>query len=76
MIIVDDGSTDEGLSKIHTFKDSRLRIIQQKNAGVSNARNNGVKASTYKYLAFLDADDWWDPHFLEQMKFLIEIVNF
>ncbi len=72
IIVVNDGSTDESLDKIKHFKDDRLRIINQKNAGVSSARNNGVKEAKYDYVAFLDADDWWDVHFLEEMKLLIE----
>jgi glycosyltransferase involved in cell wall biosynthesis len=46
--------------------------VQQKNQGVSTARNNGVKLAKYDYIAFLDADDWWEPTYLEEMKGLIE----
>ena len=71
LIVVNDGSTDESLDKIKHFKDNRFKIISQENAGVSVARNNGVKQAKYSYVAFLDADDWWDDHFLEEMKMLI-----
>ena len=64
IIVVNDGSTDESLEKIGHFKDARLKIINQENAGVSTARNNGVKEAKYDYVAFLVADDWWDEHFL------------
>jgi glycosyltransferase involved in cell wall biosynthesis len=50
----------------------KIKIISQANMGVSVARNVGVKAAKYKYIAFLDADDWWNFTFLENMKELIE----
>ncbi len=75
VIIVNDGSTDDSLDKINRFKVSKLQslqIINQANVGVSTARNNGVKEAKYDYIAFLDADDWWEPTYLEEMKNLIE----
>ena len=76
VIVVNDGSTDDGLQIVNSeklrLKSDKLIIIDQENCGVSTARNNGVKAAKYDYIAFLDADDWWDEHFLEEMKLLIE----
>lgn len=71
LIVVNDGSTDDGLDRLKTLSDKRIRVINQPNAGVATARNNGVRAAAYDYVAFLDADDWWDEHFLEAMQRLI-----
>ena len=71
LIIVNDGSTDNSLEVVRQIKDDRIRIIDQPNTGVSTARNNGVKAAKYDHIAFLDADDWWDPHYLKEMQQLI-----
>ena len=72
LIIINDGSTDDGSEKVKQFSDTRIRLINQPNAGVSAARNYGVDKAKYEYIAFLDADDWWHPNFLEEMKRLIE----
>lgn len=70
-IIVDDGSTDGSLDEISCFDDSRLRIIKKSNGGVSSARNVGVENATYEHICFLDADDFWDTSYLENMLSLI-----
>ncbi len=75
LIIIDDGSTDGSLDKVARFADSRLTRISQQNAGVSVARNNGVKQARFEYVAFLDADDWWEPDFLDEAAQLIHTHN-
>ena len=68
VIIVNDGSTDNGVEVIRShFNDPRIRIISQKNAGVSAARNRGVDEANGEYIAFLDADDEWLPEYLETL---------
>lgn len=67
VIVVDDGSTDEGASMVKDFEDSRIRLIQQENLGVSAARNKGIEASRAGLIAFLDADDEWMPDHLETL---------
>lgn len=73
VVIIDDGSTDNGLSLIKEhFNDSRIRIISQSNQGVAVARDRGVRESRYNYIAFLDADDEWHPDYL---KIMAEEIN-
>ena len=85
LIVVDDGSSDDSLVIAKQCITDRcavdrhdgcrsalpVEIIEQANSGVSAARNNGVAASKGEYVAFLDADDWWEPTFLEKMAQLI-----
>lgn len=72
LIVVDDGSTDGGDDVVRSFSDNRIRFVKQDNAGVSVARNRGVAKSTAPYICFLDADDWWEPTFIEEIVGLIE----
>ena len=74
LIVVDDGSKDDSAEIASEAIDTRANchLIKQENAGVSMARNNGVAVSQGQYLCFLDADDWWEPTFLEEMLKLIE----
>ena len=65
IIVVDDGSTDKSLSVVKTIKDKRIKVFSQKNLGVSNARNKGIKQSKGNYIAFLDADDEFLPRYLD-----------
>ena len=68
VVIVNDGSTDNGVEVIKNFtSDPRIRIINQENQGVSVARNRGVAESKYEYIAFLDGDDEWLPAYLFKM---------
>lgn len=84
LIVVDDGSTDDSLPPKGGSTAERLGrlgfsspplggwgVFQQQNQGVSTARNNGVKLAKYDYIAFLDADDSWEPTYLEEMNSLI-----
>lgn len=67
IICVDDGSTDKSLQIMREImaEDPRVRIIEQKNAGVSAARNRGLDAASGKWIAFVDSDDWIHPQYFE-----------
>lgn len=67
LIAVDDGSQDGTMAWLDKQTDTRLKVLSQPNAGASVARNNGLKAAQGRYVAFLDADDTWEPDFLEKM---------
>jgi len=81
LIVVDDGSTDDSSAQLSVISQQlsvaapeiykKVRVIQQQNQGVSTARNNGVKLAKYDYIAFLDADDSWEPTYMEEMNGLI-----
>ncbi|MCM1218490.1 MAG: glycosyltransferase [Lachnospiraceae bacterium] len=68
LVIVDDGSTDKSVQYINEITDNRIRLITQKNAGVSAARNRGVMESGGKWILFLDADDSLFPTCLEVLS--------
>jgi glycosyltransferase involved in cell wall biosynthesis len=74
LICVDDGSTDNSHDIIKRFaaKDKRVRVIREKNAGPSVARNSGLKSAKGKYVIFLDADDFYDYALLEKLYDLAE----
>ena len=73
LIIVDNGSNDGSHEIVAAFTDHRIKIVRlEENVGVSNARNKGVSLASAPQITFLDADDWWEPTFLEEMAGLID----
>ena len=80
-VVIDDGSTDNSLVDVNEYiRDvscmmydvcEKIKVISQANSGVAAARNNGVAASHGEFVCFLDADDWWEPNYLEEMDRLI-----
>jgi glycosyltransferase involved in cell wall biosynthesis len=66
-IIVNDGSTDNSEAQIQLYlDDDRFRYIKQENGGQANAKNTGIASAKGRYIAFLDADDFWGKDKLEK----------
>lgn len=72
VIIVDDGSTDKSLEVARSHATERHRIFTKENEGVAPTRNFGVQQAESDYVVFLDADDYWYPFHLEDLKDLID----
>ncbi|MFD2552455.1 glycosyltransferase family 2 protein [Bizionia sediminis] len=71
VIVVNDGSTDASLTVVEGISDSRISIYSTENQGVSAARNFGIQKAKTDYIVFLDADDFWYPNHLENLKTLL-----
>lgn len=79
LLIINDGSTDNSLEICNKFKDQRIKIINQKNAGSENARLTGIKQSKGEYICFIDADDWIAKDYLQELiepakKYNVDLV--
>lgn len=72
IVVVDDGSVDDGVARLESIKNDRVRLIKQDNQGVSVARNTGVWNANGEYIAFLDADDSWNPDYLSEIVKIIK----
>lgn len=67
VILVNDGSRDntQEVLEMLAVEDTRIKIINQENQGLSGARNTGVAYATGEYMMFVDADDWLEPNAFE-----------
>ncbi len=73
VIVVDDGSSDDPAGAVAAAADARVRVVvHEVNRGLPAARNTGIRSATGRYIAFLDADDWWEPTKLEAQVGLLE----
>jgi glycosyltransferase involved in cell wall biosynthesis len=72
IVVIDDGSSDSSVPRVEQLGFSKLTLIAQENSGVSAARNRGIDIATGEYICFLDADDWYEPEFLEKISLLID----
>ena len=70
ILVVNDGSTDGTLALAERLagKDSRIRVLDRKNGGVSRARNEGLLAAAGEDITFLDADDWMEPSMIRTLE--------
>ena len=72
LIIVDGNSTDGSFEIASQINDPRIVLFKQHGKGISTARNQGVEKAKSDIVAFLDADDTWEPNFLETILQLTE----
>lgn len=66
LIVVNDGSTDNGTKIVENYPDTRINLINKENGGVCSARNRGIQEAKGEYIALLDADDLWNVKYLEE----------
>lgn len=73
VLLVNDGSTDDSLlvCKSYVEKDSRIKLIDKENGGLSSARNVGLKQASGEYIGFVDNDDWISENFYERLYTVI-----
>lgn len=64
-------NSDSNKSPIINYK-SQIRLVSQPNGGVSSARNRGIQEAKGEYIAFLDADDLWEPQYLQTVSDLVQ----
>ena len=69
VVCLNDGSLDKSFGILEEFaqKDKRVRVLSQKNSGVANTRNRLLDEAKAAYIAFVDADDWVEPTYLEKL---------
>lgn len=74
IILVDDGSKDKSgkIADLWALKDSRIKVVHKKNGGLSDARNEGMKNATGRYIGFVDSDDYIDMNMYENMLDILQ----
>lgn len=73
VLLVDDGSTDNTVSVMREIENDRIKIYESEGKSAAAARNTGIKNAKGRYIAFIDADDLWDPEKLsKQISFMNE----
>lgn len=77
IICINDGSKDNSIKILEEYsqKDNRIIILNQDNAGLSAARNNGMNHAKGEYIGFVDSDDWVDLNFFEQLYINVKKYN-
>jgi len=74
LLLINDGSADNSQARCLEYadKDSRVRVINQDNAGPAKARNRGINEATGEFLFFVDSDDWVEQNAIEKM---LEVID-
>ena len=75
ILVINDGSTDNSANVVKSIADTRIRLIDKENGGVSSARNLGIQKAKYDWIAFLDADDYWFNDHLANAAKVIKNLN-
>lgn len=70
ILIINDGSNDGSEKLVEEYNHVLVKLVHQKNAGVSAARNKGIEVAQNEWIAFLDADDLWDKDYIKTINFL------
>lgn len=74
VILIDDGSKDSSgsICDAYAARDSRVRVIHQKNGGAAAAKNAGLRGATGEYLSFVDSDDYLEPN---AYGYMVEVLR-
>ena len=72
IFVIDDGSDETTKQILRSIKQANLFVLHQPNGGPSNARNNGIKEAKGEFILTLDADDYFEPSFLEKALLILE----
>lgn len=75
LLVIIDGSPDNSKQVAEEFTDSRIKIFEKENGGLSDARNYGLERAKGQYVYFMDSDDWIEPNLLEDNLKIIEEEN-
>lgn len=75
LLVVIDGSPDNSKQIAETFTDSRIKIFEKENGGLSDARNYGLERANGEFIYFMDSDDWIEPDLLEENLKIVEEEN-
>ncbi|UOE41414.1 glycosyltransferase [Chryseobacterium suipulveris] len=75
-LITDDCSTDNSVEILRKINDPRIKVnVGEKNGGAGHARNLSLQKAAGRFITFLDADDYWEPNFLEEMVTFMKREN-